>query len=367
MQSMGIQHAVPRLARSYPFPQPRVKGREEAALHQTTLESLMTKYPLPALVSVCVACSAAISFSAQTAAQEWPSRPVKLYIPFGPGSTPDMVGRLIAERLAQKLGQPFVVEDKPGASGNLGTDAVAKAEPDGYTLGLSIAGPLAINTLLFGKLPYDPRKDFTYVTLVATQPSALAVNARLGVGTVAELIDLLKKNPGKFNFGSIGNGSVSHLAMEAIALASGTRIVHVPYTSSPQAMTALLRGDVDMVCLPAIAVTPQLASGEVKILAISTATRSALLPGVPTLKESGIDVEADAWNGLIAPAGTSDAIVAKIAREVAGVITAPDVREKLLAQLMEPIPGTPAQFRARIDADLARWAPVIKATNIRMN
>jgi tripartite-type tricarboxylate transporter receptor subunit TctC len=327
----------------------------------------MTKYLLPAFLFICAAFSAAAPSCAQAVAPEWPTRPVKLYIPFGPGSTPDMIGRLIADRLAQKLGQPFVVEDKPGASGNLGTDAVAKAEPDGYTLGLSIAGPLAINALLFGKLPYDPRKDFAYVTTVATQPSALAVNARLGVGTVAELVDLLKKNPGKYNFGSIGNGSVSHLAMEAVALASGTRIVHIPYTSSPQAMTALLRGDVEMVCLPAIAVTPQLASGEVKILAVSTAARSALLPGVPTLLESGIDVEVDAWNGLIAPAGTPDAIVAKIAREVAAVITAPDIREKMSAQLMEPIPSTPAQFRARIDADLARWAPVIKAANIRVN
>ena len=310
---------------------------------------------------------ASVLFAQSAFAQEWPARPVKIYIPFGPGSTPDMVGRMIADRLQQKLGQTFVVEDKPGASGNIGTDAVAKAEPDGYTLGISIAGPLAVNALLFGKLPYDPAKDFAYVTMVATQPSALAVNARLGVSTVAELVELLKRSPGKYNFGSIGNGSVSHLAMEAITLASGTRIVHIPYTSSPQVMTALLRGDVEMVCLPAIAVTPQLASGEVKILAVSTAARSALLPGVPTLRESGIDVEVDAWNGLIAPAGTPDAIVAKIAREVAAVITAPDIREKMSAQLMEPIPSTPAEFRARIDADFARWAPVIKAANIRIN
>jgi tripartite-type tricarboxylate transporter receptor subunit TctC len=324
----------------------------------------MTRY-LFRFAFICALSSA--PFGAQAVAQEWPTRTVKLYVPFGPGSTPDLVGRMIADRLQQKLGQPFVVEDKPGASGNLGTDAVAKAEPDGYTLGLSIAGPLGINTLLFGKLPYDPQKDFTYITMVATQPSALAVNARLGVGTVAELVELLRRNPGKYNFGSIGNGSVSHLAMEAIALASGTQIVHVPYTSSPQAMTALLRGDVQIACLPAIAVTPQLASGEVKILAVSTAARSALLPGVPTLKESGIDVEVDTWMGLIAPAKMPDAIVAKIAREVADAITAPDIREKLSGQLMEPIPTTPAQFRARIDADLARWAPVIKAANIRIN
>ncbi len=202
------------------------------------------KHLLPAFLVVCSAFFVA-TLGTQAVGQEWPTRPVKLYVPFGPGSTPDMVARVIADRLAQKLGQPFVVEDKPGASGNLGTDAVAKAEPDGYTLGISIAGPLAINALLFGKLPYDPAKDFAYVTMVATQPSALAVNARLGVNTVAELVDLLKRNPGKYNFGSIGNGSVSHLAMEAIALKSGTQIVHVPYTSSPQAMTALLRGDVD--------------------------------------------------------------------------------------------------------------------------
>jgi tripartite-type tricarboxylate transporter receptor subunit TctC len=310
---------------------------------------------------------AAVLLAQPAAAQEWPAKPVKIYIPFGPGSTPDVVGRLIADRLQQKLGQPFVVEDKPGASGNIGTDAVAKAEPDGYTLGISIGGPLAINPMLFSKMPYDPRTDLTAITMVATQPSVLVVNARLGVDTVAALIALLKQNPGKYNFGSIGNGSLSHLAMEAIALASGTTVVHIPYASSPQAMTALLRGDVQIACLPAISVTPQLASGEVKILAVSTAERSALLPDVPTLKEAGVDVEADAWMGLIAPAKTPEAIVARIARDVAEVLAAPDIRDKLKAQLMEPIPTSPGAFRTRIDADIARWSPVIKAAKIRIN
>ena len=165
------------------------------------------------------------------AAQEWPARQVKLIVPFGPGSTPDIVMRLIADHLQHNLGQSFVVENKPGASGNIGTDAVAKAEPDGYTIGLSIGGPLAINTLLFGQLPYDPAKDLALITMLTTQPSALVVNAGLGVDTVAELIDLLKQNPGKYNYGSIGNGSLSHLAMEAIALKSGTQMVHIPYAS----------------------------------------------------------------------------------------------------------------------------------------
>jgi tripartite-type tricarboxylate transporter receptor subunit TctC len=301
------------------------------------------------------------------AAQTWPARQVKLIVPFGPGSTPDVVMRVIADHLQQKLGQSFVVENKPGASGNLGTDAVAKAEPDGYTIGLSIGGPLAINPILFGKLAYDPQKDLALITMLTTQPSALVVNTRLGVDSVAELIDLLKKNPGKYNYGSIGNGSLSHLAMEAIALKSGTQMVHIPYGSSPQAMTALLRNDVQMGCLPAISVTPQIGSGQVKILAISTAQRSALLPGIPTLREAGVDVEADAWNGLIAPARTPEPIIAAIRAAVIDALNSPDVRQKLAAQIMEPIPTTPAAFRARIEADIARWTPVIKAANIRVN
>jgi tripartite-type tricarboxylate transporter receptor subunit TctC len=288
-------------------------------------------------------------------------------VPFGPGSTPDVVARLIADHLQKKLGQPFVIENKPGASGNTGTDAVAKAEPDGATIGISIGGPLAINTLLFSKLPYDPKTDIAPVTQLVTQPSALAVNADIGAGSVADLIALLKREPGKFTFGSIGNGSLSHLAMEAIALKSGTQMVHVPYPSSPAAMTAIIRGDVQMGCLPAIAVNPQVASGKVKILAVSTAKRSAYLPEIPTLKESGIDVEADAWMGMIAPARTPEAVVAKIRREVVEAIETATIREKLAAQLMEPIGNTPAEFRARIDGEIARWAPVIKAANVKVN
>jgi tripartite-type tricarboxylate transporter receptor subunit TctC len=278
-----------------------------------------------------------------------------------------MVARLIADRLQQTLGQTFVIENKPGASGNLGTDAVAKAEPDGTTIGISIGGPLAINTLLFSKLPYDPAKDIAAVTQLITQPSALVINSGLGVDTVAELIALIKRDPAKYNFGSIGNGSLSHLAMEAIALKSGTQMVHVPYPGSPQAMTAVLRGDVQMACLPAISVTPQVGTGKVKILAVSTAKRSSLLPDIPTLKESGIDVEADAWMGLIAPARTPDAVIAKIHDAVVQAITTPEAREKLSLQLMEPVGNAPAEFRAVIDREIARWSPVIKAIDLKIN
>jgi tripartite-type tricarboxylate transporter receptor subunit TctC len=299
--------------------------------------------------------------------QQWPNKPIKIVVPFGPGSTPDIVARLIADRLAQKLGQAFVIENKPGASGNLGTDAVAKAEPDGTTIGVSIGGPLAINTLLFSKLPYEPAKDIAPITQLVTQPSVLVINAALGIDGVAELVALLKRSPGKYNFGSIGNGSLSHLAMEAIALKSGTRMVHVPYPGSPQAMTAVLRGDVQMACLPAISVTPQVGSGKVKILAVSTAKRSMLLPNIPTLKETGIDVEADAWMGLIAPGRISGPVIARIHDEVVDAITAPDAREKLAAQLMEPVGNSPAEFHAVIEQEIARWAPVIKAIDLKIN
>jgi tripartite-type tricarboxylate transporter receptor subunit TctC len=323
---------------------------------------------LAILVGVLCGLSHALAQGlAQGSAQDWPTKSVRIIVPFGAGSTPDVVARLIADRLQAGTGQTFIVENKPGASGNTGTDAVAKAAPDGTTIGISIGGPLAINMLLFSHLPYDPSKDLSLITMLVTQPSALAINTSLGVSSVPQLIDLIRKNPGKYNYGSIGTGSLSQLAMEAIALKSGTRLTHVPYASSPQAVEALIRNDVQMVCLPAIAITPQLASGKIKLLAITTARRSALLPGVPTLAEAGIDVEADAWNGLIAPAGLPDAMVERINHLVAAAISSPAIRAKLSAQLMEPIPDTPAEFRARIEADIARWKPVIAAANIKIN
>ena len=301
------------------------------------------------------------------AAQDWPTKPVRIMVPFGPGSTPDVVARLIADHLQKTLGQPFVIENKPGASGNTGTDAVAKAAPDGTTIGVSIGGPLAINTLLFSKLPYDPKTDIAPITQLVTQPSALAVNSSVKVNSVTELVGVLRRESGKFNFGSIGNGSLSHLAMEAIALQSGTKLVHVPYPSSPAAMTAIIRGDVQMGCLPAIAVTPHEASGAVKILAVSTAKRSPYLPQIPTLKEAGIDVDADAWMGMIAPAHTPEPIVARIRLAVVEALGTAAVRDKLAAQLMEPVGNTPAEFRARIDSEIDRWAPVIKAADVKVN
>jgi tripartite-type tricarboxylate transporter receptor subunit TctC len=301
-------------------------------------------------------------------AQDWPAKTVRIVVPFGPGSTPDIVARLLGEQLqVRHPGSAFVVENKPGAGGNTGTDAVAKAAPDGTTIGVSIGGPLAINTLLFSKLPYDPGKDIAPVTQLVTMPSALTVHPDLGVKSVTDLIALLKKEPGKYNFGSIGNGSLSHLTMEAIAQKSGAQMVHVPYPSSPAAMTALMRGDVHMAVLPAISVTPHSDIGKATILAVSLPKRSPFLANIPTLKESGIDVEADTWMGLIAPGGTPPALVAAINRDVVEALQARAVKDKLATQYMEPVGNSPAEFRAVIDHEISRWAPIIKAGNVKIN
>jgi tripartite-type tricarboxylate transporter receptor subunit TctC len=301
-------------------------------------------------------------------AQDWPAKQVKIIVPFGAGSTPDIVARIIADQLGQKYSSSvFLVENKAGASGNLGTDEVAKGAPDGSIIGISIGGPLAINTLLFANLPYNPQKDIAAVTQLITQPSALAVNPDLKVNSVAELVTLLKAHPGRYNFASIGTGSLSQLAMEAVALKSGTQIVHVPFKSSPDAMLAVIRGDAQMACMPAASVVAQAKAGKVKMLAVSTAKRSPYLPDVPTLKESGIDVEADAWMGLIAPGGTPKTMVDKINKDVVAIIKSPAAKDKLAAALMEPVGSTPEQFRAVIDGEITRWAPVIKAANIKIN
>lgn len=301
-------------------------------------------------------------------AQDWPPKTVHIIAPFGAGSTPDIVARLISDQLGKKYpNSTFLVENKAGASGNTGTDYVAKAAPDGSTIGISIGGPLAINTLLFSKLPYDPKKDIAAITQLITQPSVLAVSNELKVNSVAELIALLKANPGKYNFASIGNGSLSQLAMEAVALKSGTKIVHVPYKGSPAAVTAIIRNDAQMGCLPAISVMVQADKGNVKALAVSTAARSPYLPNLPTLKESGIDVDADAWMGLIGPGGLPKAMVDAINKDVVAIVHMPEIKDKLAKTLMEPVGNSPAEFRARIDGEIARWAPVIKAANVQVN
>jgi len=300
-------------------------------------------------------------------AQGWPTKPARIIVPFGPGATPDIVARLLAEHLQSKLRQTFVVENKPGASGNLGTEAVVRAEPDGSTIGVSIVGPLALNTLLFSKLSYDPFTELALISRIVDQPSVLVVNADVPAHSTSELSALIRLDAAKLNFGSIGNGSLSHLCIEAIAMASGATLTHIPFAGSPQAMTALIRGDVQMACLPAAAVVAQVPTGRIRMLAVTSQQRSALLPDLPTLKETGVDVEANAWIGLIAPVKTPAPVVSAIERELTEALRDRVIGEKLKALYMEPLGTTPAEFKAHVDAEMKRWTPVIKAREIRIN
>jgi len=316
------------------------------------------------LLSLLVALVAGIG---PGAAQSWPTKPVRIVVPFGPGATPDIVARLLAEHLQSKLKQTFVVENKPGASGNLGTEAVVRAEPDGATLGLSIVGPLALNTLLFSKLAYDPFTELALISRIVDQPSVLAVNADVSARNTGELIALIKRDAAKLNFGSIGNGSLSHLCIEAIAMASGATLTHIPFAGSPQAMTALIRGDVQMACLPAAAVVAQVPTGRIRMLAVTSQQRSALLPDLQTLKEAGVDVEANAWIGLIAPIKTPEPVISAIHREVTEALRDRAIGEKLRALYMEPLSTSPSEFKAHVEAEMKRWTPVIKAREIKIN
>lgn len=319
-------------------------------------------------LNVTLLLAASIAWSASAGAQDWPSKPVKVIVPFGAGSTPDIVARLVADALQQDhKGQSFVVENRAGASGNLGTEAVAKASPDGYTIGISIGGPLAINTLLFSSLRYDPAKDIAPISQLVSQASVLAVNSNVAATTVSELVALIRKQPGKLTYGSIGTGSLSQLAMEAIALKAGAPIVHLPFQGSPPAVTALMRGDVQLACLPAASVSAQAPSGQIRMLAVSTANRSPFLPNLPTLKETGIDVEADAWMGLVAPSGTPAAIIATINQGAARAVHAAGIRAKLAAQMMVPVGGSPEQLKQLMAAEITRWKPVIDAAKVKVN
>ena len=304
----------------------------------------------------------------QAETPQWPPKTVRIVVPFAPGSTPDLVGRLLADSLqARHPGSSFVVENKPGASGNLGTEAVARAAPDGATLGISLGGPLAINTMLFASLPYNPDTDIAPVTLLTQLPSVLVVPTSLGVNNVAEFVARLKSDRKGLAYGSIGAGSLSQLCMEAIGQKAGAAMIHVAYGGSPNAVTALIRSDVQAACLPASSVTPQLAGGAIRILAVSTPVRSVFLPDVPTLKESGIDVQSDAWNALIAPGHTPAAIIATINAEVRQTLSESAVVEKLKLQLITPAPSSPEELRKKITDEKALWADVIHAANIRID
>lgn len=315
------------------------------------------------------AAACAVGAGVSRAQANWPVRPVRMVVPTGPGSSLDLVIRATSERLAAKLGQPIVVDNKPGAAGILGTDAIAKAT-DGHTFGISFNGPLAFAPFLYQKMPYRLPEDFAPIVMATSQPNVLAVNAKLPVNSVAELVQWLRVNVGKASFASIGNGSSSHLSMELLKVATGTFALHIPYNGSPPSALSVASGETQMIMTVAPALLPHVQAGRVRMLAVTSRTRYRPLSDLPTIAESGLpelgDFEAIAWNAIIGPANTPAAVIERLNREFNAALNDTAIAERLTGQGMTPTGGSPQEL-ARLMADEARrWGPVIHRTGITL-
>ena len=299
-------------------------------------------------------------------AQDWPSRTVRIIVPFPPGGSADLMPRAVAEKLSEKWGQPVIVENRPGAAGNIGADAVFRADADGYTLLSSPPPPLVINRSLYPKLSYDAGQ-FVPVTVIGAIPNVLLVNPKVGVNTVAEFIDVVKKNPGKYNYASQGSGTTSHLTAELFkSMAGGLQITHIPYKGTAPALTDLLGGQVDMMCDNLGVSLPHVRSGKLKALAVASKTRFRGLPDVPALAETLPGFESLAWFGIVAPPRTPAPIVDKIAEGVRDAIRLPDVQKRLADLSAEPMGLTPAETAAFMREEVERWAAVIRTAHVRL-
>jgi len=316
------------------------------------------------LVQAAIASAGTLALPAF--AQAWPSRPIKLVVPFPPGSSPDIIARLLAEPLGQALKETVIVDNRPGAGGNVGTGAVAKAEPDGYTFLFTIQGPLVTAPLLSKSLGYDPAKDLAPVTLVATSPNVLVVDPKLGANTLADFVRIAKEKKGQLNYGSVGNGSASHLAMELFKARAGIDLVHVPYQGFPQIVNAILAGQVQAgFMVPGIAIG-QIRAGKLKALGVTTLGRSASLPEFPSFVEQGYaDFEAISWQAVLAPAATPKTIVERVARELIRIIKSNEVRAKMLGQYFSAAGTAPEALAGLMKTERERWAKVIKAAGVK--
>jgi tripartite-type tricarboxylate transporter receptor subunit TctC len=306
------------------------------------------------------------AFLASLAHAQYPNRPVKLVVPFPPAGATDIVGRIVAQKLGEQMGQSVVVENKPGAGGSIGSDLVAKSAPDGYTLLMATSSTHSIGPVL-QKLPYDPLKDFAPITHVANVPNVLVVSPVLPVTSVKELIAYAKARPGQLNFASSGVGTIVHLNGELFKMLAGVDLVHVPYKGTALSIPDVANGSVAMLFDSLASVQPHIKSGRVRPIAVNAQKRSALLPEVPTLAEAGMPAfDRYTWFGMFAPAGTPRDIVARVNAEVATALKAPDLLERFAAAGAEAVGSTPEQFVERIKSDAAKWAEVIKAANVKV-
>ncbi len=309
--------------------------------------------------------AAFVCVPAATAA-DWPTRPVRLIVPFTPGGSTDILGREIAQKLQQALGQPFVVENRPGAGGSIGATAVANSAPDGYTLLMGHIGTLAINPSLYPKLSYDPLTSFSPVALVARVPNVLVVNPAVPAKSVQELVALAKARPGALRYASGGNGSAAHIAMEYFKLRTQTDIGHIPYKGTSPAVTDVMGGQVEMIMTGVPAVMQQVKAGKLRALAVSSLKRVESMPDLPTIAASGVpDFEAVQWYGIVVPAHTPAAVVTLLNAEINRALSTPALKARLDAEGAEAAPGTPADFGALIVSEIARWKPVIEQSRMQ--
>ncbi len=301
-------------------------------------------------------------------AQPWPAKPLRFIMAAPAGSSIDVLGRILAERLREDLGQTVIVENLPAAGGTVATAAIARATADGHTLGIAFNGPLAFAPYLYSQLPYDPRRDLQPVVITSSQPNVLAVAAGLPARNVMQLIEYARAHPGKLNYASVGNGSSSHLTMALFNAMAAVDVAHVPYNGSPPALNALASGDAQLLFAVPTAITPLAEAGKVRMLAVSSARRWSLLPDLPAVAESALPgFESFAWNGVIVPAGVPAKIVNRLNRSLDEALRDPAVRSRLNGAGLEPVGGTPAAFAALIRDEAEKWRPIIRRTGVRID
>ena len=319
------------------------------------------------LATVCVALMA----SAGALAQAFPSKPIRWVVVAPAGSSLDVIARSMQDKLKDILGQPVIVDNRPAAGGTLGTNEVAKSTPDGHTWVLSFNGPLAYAPFLYSKLPYNPARDLQPVVLTTSQPNLIAVNSGFPANSMKELVAVLKANPGKYNFASVGNGSSSHLTMEYVKALTGTFAVHIPFNGGPPAVLSTASGETQILATVPTVITPQVASGRMRAIAVTGLQRYGLAPNIPTVAESGIPelqkFEAIAWNGVLVAAGTPRPIVDRINAAIIAAMNDLQVKERFKAAGLDAAGGTPEQFAKLIGDESAKWEPVIKRTGAKLD
>ncbi|MHB2169358.1 Bug family tripartite tricarboxylate transporter substrate binding protein [Alsobacter sp. R-9] len=318
------------------------------------------------MLTLAAAAVAATALAGEARAQAWPTKPITLVVPFTPGGSTDILARLLGQKLQTALGQSVVIESRPGAGGSIGSDAVAKAAPDGYTLLMGHIGTLAVNPAIYPKLPYDPLKSFAHVSMIARVHNVFVVNPDVPAKSIGELIAYAKANPGKLNYATGGNGSAAHIATAAFADAAGVDIVHVPYRGTAPAVTDLLGGRVQLMFTGAPVVLPLAQGGKLRALGVSGTTRLKSASDIPTIAEAAIPgFEASQWYGIVAPAGTPPEIVARLNAEIVKAMEDPAVVERLALEGADVWTSTPEAFKAHIEAEIKRWGDLVRRANIK--